>query len=198
MGAGPGSLEILDLDDAGAGRVIEIDPSEFYSAQYATVYSPVWSPDGSDIAVIAYREQGEFLEPTVQVVDVESGTHRELVGPEFGHIRQLAWSPDGLQLLLVAGDYRLPSARVDLNPLASPKATGLYLVSADGFSSSQEVATGHYVAAAWSPDGTQIAAVDYNGLRQVVLMNVDGSGSRILAERPADDLFTGIVWHPAP
>jgi len=55
------------------------------------------------------------------------------------------------------------------------------------------------VAATWSPDGAQIAAIDFapSG-RRLVVMGSDGSASRVLADLPANDLFTGVAWHPGP
>ena len=63
------------------------------------------------------------------------------------------------------------------------------------------ISSGHYVAAAWSPDGTRIAAIDYSQAtgRQVVVLRADGSGDRrVVAELRRAALFTGVSWHPAP
>ena len=92
-----------------------------------------WSPDGSQIAYTGVRQVGDTLEPlpSVYVVDLERGTTRQLAGREFGHIRQMAWSPDGSQLTVVAGggpDQPNPA----LNPLVSAHEASLYLVGVDG------------------------------------------------------------------
>jgi Tol biopolymer transport system component len=84
-----------------------------------------------------------------------------------------------------------------LNPLVHPQPTSLYLVSAEG-SRVRKIASGYYVATAWSPDGTQIAAIEYSGSRRLVVMDADGTGKRVLVELPADELFTGLAWHPLP
>ena len=134
-----------------------------------------------------------------------TGRARQLVPPGFGHIRQMAWSPDGSQLLVIAGPWRQSTILTSLNPVTSSKETGLYLVESDGVipavsaSALHPIASGHYVAATWSPDGEQIAAIDFAGWgRRLVVMNSDGSASRVLADLPYSDLFTGVAWHPGP
>ena len=124
----------------------------------------------------------------------------------FGHIRQMAWSPDGSHLLVIAGPWTQTNPEpTGLNPMTGSMETGLYLVRADSLtptdpdSALQPIASGYYVAATWSPDGAQIAAIDFapSG-RRLVAMSADGSASRVLADLPANDLFTGVAWHPGP
>ena len=109
----------------------------------------------------------------------------------------IVWSPDGSQILVVASHETI-SHHSALNPLVNPLPASLFLVDVDD-SDVRTIATGHYVAAAWSPDGSRIAAIDYPGERNVVVLRADGSGEPLpLAELPGDDLFTGVVWNPAP
>ena len=143
---------------------------------------PVWSPDGSQVAYV-WSKGGDLATPAVGIVDLATGTSRELASG-WGLVRQLAWSPDGSQLLIVAGDHA-PAYCGGLNPLVGPQSTSLYALDVDD-AESHEIALGHYVAAAWSPDGTQIATIDYPGNREVVVMDAGGSGSPwVLAELPA-------------
>lgn len=68
-----------------------------------------------------------------------------------------------------------------------------------GCSDLREIAPGHYLAAAWSPDGTQIAALDYSSdSRQLVVMNADGTGQRVIPDIVPSGPFTGVAWHPVP
>ena len=196
-------LRLNDLEGVDPPRVIELDPP-VGDLDTGVVPVTAWSPDSSRIAYTAYEQVGTDLLPSVYVVDIKTGDARQLVGQGLGHIRQMAWSPDGSQLLAVAGPWRQTNPEsTQLNPLTSPKKAGLYLAGADGTapadsaSALRPIASGHYVAATWSPDGEQIAAIDFAGWdRRLVVMSADGSESRVLADLPANDLFTGLAWHP--
>ena len=60
----------------------------------------------------------------------------------------------------------------------------------------RRIAAGSYLAAAWSPDGTQIAAISATpeGL-EIVVMNADGTDKQTLIELDSER-HTGIAWHP--
>lgn len=190
-----GRLYILDLDDLRRSRVVEVEQFGWATGEFFQNPMPVWSPDGSQAAYV-WSKGGDYRTPAVGIVDLGSGASRELISG-WGLIRQLAWAPDGSQVLMVAGrDAPYPSRQ--LNPLTQPQEASLYVVDIDD-GEAHEIAPGHYVAAAWSPDGTQIAAIDYLGRREVVVINADGSGGRrVLATLSGGDLFTGVVWHPVP
>ena len=154
-----------------------------------------WSADGSRIAFLTVADPRAGAEPTLHVVDFSTGANEVLERLDVGHVRHVVWSPDDSQLLVVAG---APLQDRPLNPLVHPQATSLYLVATDG-SGVREIASGYYVATAWSPEGTQIAAIEYSPSgRRLVVMNADGTGSRVLVELPPGELFTGVAWHPLP
>ncbi len=191
---GQGRLFVLDLQDLGASRSIPLDRDGSLGA---------WSPDGSEAAWSHLTTDGDvsYWTGIISISDLVSGRSRVLTELTGRYIRHITWSPDGSQLLVIAGDDDLPWG-ASLNPLVRPQPTSLYLVDI-GDAESRVISSGHYVAAAWSPDGTRIAAIDYSGDRQVVVLNADGSGDRrVLAELPGGGvdayLFTGVVWHPGP
>ena len=116
-----------------------------------------------------------------------------------------ALSGDGEQLLLTAADGPAEWEREwGFADLAS--APGLYVLGFDGGgnldgSSLRRIAAGSYMAAVWSPDGTQIAAISghqFSGDRELVVMNADGTDKHALIElAPGETSFmTGIAWHP--
>jgi hypothetical protein len=199
----PNRLHLRNLGDVNASRVLELEPAA-RDSKAGGVTVTAWSPDGTQIAYAVDRLEGRKLLPSVHVIDLDSGDTRIVARPGFGHIRQLAWSPDGSQVLVIAGPWRATTRVEELNPLVGPKEASLYLVDADSsaparVSSPTEIASGHYVAAAWSPEGARIAAIDFSsGGRRVVSMNADGSASRVLVELPLGELFTGLAWHPEP
>jgi Tol biopolymer transport system component len=191
----PGKLYVLDLEDVEHSRAVTVEAFEWARGPFFEGPKPVWSPDGTEVAYV-WSKGADIATPAVGIVDLATGASRELVSG-WSQIRQLAWSPDGSQMLVVAGDHD-PGYRGELNPLTHPQPASLFVVDIDD-AEAREIASGHYVAAAWSPDGSQIAAVDYPGSREVVVLQVDGSGEPVvLAELPPGGLFTGVVWHPVP
>jgi Tol biopolymer transport system component len=194
--AEPGKLYVLDLDDVGSSRAVRVDGFEVTQGVFGQASMPVWSPDGAAAGYV-WSKGGDLATPAVGIVDLASGTSRELTSG-WGLIRQIAWSPDGSQLLVVAGDDAPEYWSEFSNPLTVRQPAGLYVVDIDD-GEAYELHMGHYVAAAWSPDGSQIVAVDYPGSREVVVMDADGTGDRrVLARLAASDLATGVVWHPIP
>jgi Tol biopolymer transport system component len=195
VGLDRGKLYLVDLDDVGRSRAVRVDDFEWAPGAFSQDPMPAWSPDGSQVAYV-WSKDGDLATPAIGIVDLATETSRELTSG-WGLVRQLAWSPDGSQLLVAAAEDA-PGFGGALNPLTQPRQASLYVVDIDD-AETQEIALGHYVAAAWSPDGSQIAAIDYSGSRKVVVLDTDGTADRrILAELPAGDLFTGVAWHPIP
>ncbi|MET0994853.1 MAG: hypothetical protein ABWY20_12630 [Mycobacterium sp.] len=203
-------LRERQLGNDNATRVIDVDPRRVDPPPGGLEEHPpavaAWSPDGTEVAYAAYRQIGTELLPSVHITDLENGTTRQAIPLGFDHIRQMIWSPDGSRLLVIAGSWRQYPITAPSMPLTRPIETGLYLVSARGpatgaWAAPHEIASGHYVAATWSPDSAQIAAIDYAPTgRQLHLMDADGSNPQVLVEFPPtwDDLFTGLAWHPQP
>jgi Tol biopolymer transport system component len=190
---GPGRLYVMDLDDVRASRVIEvegIEPTRSVSkgGDDSQPAMPVWSPDGTRIAYI-WSKEGNLDTPAVGIVDLETGAARELISG-WGLITQLAWSPDGSQLLVVAGPGPPLAPGGDL-------PASLFLVDVDD-AEAHEVASGRFAAAAWSPDGSRIAAVDQPGTWEVIVIDADGSGARQVVATLDEVGPAGVVWHPIP
>lgn len=192
-GVGPEGIRYYDLSPSRYSSLRTLEPPLAADRQ---AWGAAWSADGSRIAFVAVADQ-EGTKPTLHVASFSTGANQPLRGPAVGHIRHIVWSPNDADLLVVAGATLPPNSQ--LNPLVHPQATKLFLVATDGSAPAREIASGYYVAAAWSPDGTQIAAIEYSPSgRELVVMNADGTGSRPLVELPAGELFTGVAWHPLP
>lgn len=195
-----GGIQLVDLEGGDASRVIALDPP-IRNLEPAYTPTHAWSPDGSRMAFTVNHYVGTDQVPHVYLVDLETGIAGELVGLGFGHIRHMTWSPDGSQLLVVAGPWRASTIPTAQNALLQPKETGLYLVDTDSpvagsAATPQHIAQGHYVTATWSPDGEQIAALDLAPSNQrLVVMNADGSALQVLLGTAAFR-FAGLAWHP--
>ena len=144
---------------------------------------PSWSPDGQRIAFAADdgADQGLFIAQA-------DGTEQRQVASDPG-IREVAWSPDGSEILLVSD-----------RPY-------LVFVSPDGANRRQlelSPALGEGVAprfVAWSPDGSRIAI--HNPGQVLVTMDRDGGNPRTLYKghlRPAVDaaVCSGGIVVPDP
>ena len=152
----------------------------------------VWSADGAASAVAVHEAVGrpdEVHTAAVLITDHERGTTRQLDIPpvEVGH---MAWSPDSEWLVVTAPGPR-PRYWLASNPADT---RGLYVARVDG-SDARRISSGSYLAAAWSPDGTQIAALTSG--RELWVMNDDGSDPRsILGRAVLPPEWTGIAWQP--
>lgn len=86
--------------------------------------SPIWSPDGSQIAFIV-GEAGSS-DASVQIVNSEGGQLQEVLGP-ISQIYELSWSPDGDYILFTL-DRNLRGDSDDV----FTRASNLYAVPIDG------------------------------------------------------------------
>ena len=145
---------------------------------------PVWSPDGTRIAFLALQS-----EPRRYIVHTGRPDGSGLT--ELGDAASSpAWSPDGTRIAFIReGD----------------ETRGLYTMDPNGGNerllwSFEKDAGLWYNNLSWSPDGSEIlygfADVDSYGLVEVVVVRVDGSGPRTLAEPRSSWLEGGAAWSP--
>lgn len=136
---------------------------------------PAWSPDGSSIAFVRYREEqgrGIYVMNWISTVTVSLTT--DITG-EFGP----AWSPDGSRIAFARGDSDNSS---------------IYVMNADGTNRLRLTTgtTGEGDAdPAWSPDGSRIAFTRKN---KIYVMNPDGSGMTQVSSDDAKD--SEPAWSP--
>jgi Tol biopolymer transport system component len=135
--------------------------------------SPVWSPDGTQIAFEALNP--EYYPPmSIYVMNADGGARRQLTFPLVGGDFNPAWTPDGRRLSFT----RLTSV---------PGGVELLAVNADG-TGEQQLLTDlphplpSYATAVWSPDGSRLA-FEYvlDGVRGIYSARPDGSDLRAIA-----------------
>ena len=110
----------------------------------AIPYEPAFSPDGSQIA---YFDGSGDHGNSLHVMNADGSDVRVLTGPDYGHIDELAWSPDGSRLAF-----------------SLQYGGGLFVVGVDGSGLTELVPYGEN--AAWSPDGSRISYQVRNGVTE--------------------------------
>ncbi|MEO2005219.1 MAG: hypothetical protein ABGY41_14110 [Candidatus Poribacteria bacterium] len=141
---------------------------------------PTWSPDGKRIAYSAGVLPG-FVngKRDIFVVDLETGVSEQLTSQprEDDHP---TWSPDGRRIAFESN--RDPEFWQD-TPAGVWKSADIYVMDADGANVVNLTKSDDYEsAAAWSPDGTEIAFViaTLDARYDLFVMNADGTSRRRL------------------
>ncbi len=197
-------LQIADADGANGFFVLRSNEP---------ILSPVWSPDGSQLAYVSFEQK----KPIVYVHSLRDGRRR--VAANFkGSNSAPAWSPDGntlavslsreggSQLFLVNPDgsnvRRLTrTSAIDTEPRFSPDGQFLYFTSDRGGSpqiyrmpvaggSAQRVTfEGSYnVSPRISPDGRRLAFIHRNeGRFQAALLDLETRQMQILTDSARDE-----------
>ncbi len=165
----------ITLDDRRVGA--EMDTTRQWEASLHVNHTAL-SPDGEQLLLTA---------PATAAAD-----HWWRVPPNSATTR-------GLYILAVLGPSVADGTVSDGSGVGRrvPVTSWLHRMGTYGLDGStlRRVAAGSYLAAAWSPDGTQIAAIsDTPEGRELVVMNADGTDKQTLIE--LEDGHTGIAWHP--
>ncbi len=156
--------------------------------------SPVWSPDGSQIAFVSTRHDGHSKD--VFAMNADGTNVRNLTRlPTLD--MQPDWSPDGTRIAFTSVRDRFAGGDA---------VAEIYTMEPDG--SDQRRLTHHNAndsGPAWSPDGREILILRSRGLRNTpyperrggrgfYLMDADGGNLREIAH--FDSVFRGATWSP--
>ena len=177
---------------------------------------PAWSPDGSQIAFVSYRDGLQNAE--IYLMDAD-GSNPVNISNDPGCDTQPSWSPDGERI--VFSSYRddrrselytmdrdgtnqtrlTDNPDFDLGPMWSPDGTriafwsvrdgnnsgNIYTMGTDGSGITQVTDTGDWgFDPDWSPDGSRIAYLGGSG-NGVFVVDADGSGTPV-------QINTGGAW----
>jgi Tol biopolymer transport system component len=137
-------------------------------------FSPVWSPDHSQIVFESDRDdtQPRTCFPNcnynLYIMNADGSGQRQLTSAP-GAEWHASWSPDGKHLAYTAGDIGFIGGALYIMDMQTGQST---LLLGDGFKD---------VAADWSPEGTQLVFTSYReGTMDIYVMNADGTDIRKL------------------
>jgi len=139
-------------------------------------YQPVWSPDGSQLALVTWGMNG-LGTTELHILDVDSGTDRRLIETDPNDESHPSWSPDGKRLVYNVGPV---------------ETSQIYMVNADG-TGTHAIAAGLYPT--WSPQGDQIAFLFiHDGRQDIFVMNSDGGTRQRLTDNGRNNSMP--AWSP--
>ncbi len=187
--------------------------SQFILAHREPIMSPVWSPDGSQIAYVSFERRKSI----VFLHNLKDGSRRILANFE-GSNSSPAWHPDGKRLAIslsrdgVAQVYLVNadgtglqrftnSNAIDTEPSFSPDGKWLlftsdrggspqiYRMPAGGGEAERMTFEGNYnTTARYSPDGKSFAYVQRNGSRyNVAIMDLASKQSLAITDNSLDE-----------
>lgn len=153
--ADPGRLAYLRFGELLSAAPDGSDEQTVLSSSDYSVLDPAWSPDGSELAYVAWDNAFDFV---LAVTSADGSNSRTLVPSGSGYLRHPAWSPDGDRVAL-------------LMPTGVPeRSDALPIVAVDaGDGANKTVMSGDPFGTfpAWSPDGSMIAYHAPDGIHLV-------------------------------
>jgi Tol biopolymer transport system component len=180
-----GSYTFDVLTYAFAERTIRSLPR---ASQFASLGSPAWSPNGTQLAVEVIQDV--FIDDINHYFDYVSNLYVLRAADSLwralttdGRSRSPSWSPDGARIAYIQRTIRSDSSHI-------------YLIDAGGGVPTRLTTTaGGYGAPRWSPDGTRLAFSNGRvGNGDIFVVNADGSGLINVTQSPAYDVEPN--WSP--
>ncbi len=158
------ALQAAELDGTGLRTLLSKDSP---GVEYSRIKGAKWSPDGTQIVVLAeYPGLPELWHPYVLNAD---GTGLRPLWPEatdpLVDVNSALWSPDGTQIAFQHWRHHANDGGQDYYPI------GIVDVASGQLRDVGETFTNGYVGWQWSPDGTSILEVPGDESRTILIVN---------------------------
>ena len=199
------AMMIANADGSGERRLATRPLNEPYE-------NLAWSPDGEVIVCTVGPPGREGNQRGITELRVKDGTERSLTSQKWQSVGYKAWAPDGSGLWFNAykaekqqeqiwylpypgGEPRLTtigldhcssiSVTADLKTMLCSQQnfiSGIWLAPEGDASRARKLTTG--LSLSWAPDGRIVYESDFDGNRDVWIMNQDGTGGKKLTSGP--------------
>ncbi|MBN2030630.1 PD40 domain-containing protein [bacterium] len=176
------NIVLYDLETEEFSFITEYD----YNFQETSVtYSPVFSPDGSEIVYCSFAFLGAEYKSSNLVVSTLDGQSRNLKEDKENYYIPTDWMPDGSAILAIGGNIN-PEDPLQLGLVSSGSGEFKPLVTLQGYA---QVAMREYATATVSPDGHYIIFTDgaTDGESDLYIVGIEGGTPRQLTDHPAVD-----------
>jgi len=205
FGEGKIAMMIANVDGSGERRLATRPLNQPYEL-------PAWSPDGKVIVCTVGPSGLEGNQRGITELRVKDGAERSLTSQKWQYVGRKVWAPDGSGLLFNA--YKAEKQREQIlylpypNGEPRPTTSGLdqcrhisltadlktmlcsqqnrisdiWLAPEGDTSRARKLTTG--MSLSWAPDGRIVYESDFDGNKDIWIMNQDGTGGKKLTSGP--------------
>jgi TolB protein len=205
FGEGKSAMMIANVDGSGERRLAARPLNEPYGA-------PSWSPDGKVIVCNVGPPGQEGNHRGITELRVKDGAERSLTSQKWQRVGRKAWAPDGSGLFFDAYKAEKPRKQIWYLPYpgGEPRLTTIGLDHCSRISLTADLKTmlcsqqnlisdiwlaperdtsrarklGVGMTLSWTPDGRIVYESDFNGNKDIWIMNQDGTGGKRLTSGP--------------